>query len=171
MLWNSDSTACWIFHWKRKRWSKKIFMITVDSRPQATKYSYNSLVRGALLISRNRLYIIIWLRLHGALNRITLMAAYCLIGKLLRYVVISRCEFTITRCIIEDVWRGRTHNLTVHVWGPLLLPWINFNQTCIRFYIHCKVWDEFTYTFFNFNGWTLLGMQLLMHARIKLQPC
>ena len=50
--------------------------------------------------------------------------------------------------------------------------------------IHCDVWDEITYPFANFNGCTFevrqwisnfithfMGMWLLIHAGIKVNPC
>ena len=36
--------------------------------------------------------------------------------------------------------------------GPLLLTWINFNPSN---YIYHNVWDESTYPFPNFNGWSV----------------
>ena len=39
--------------------------------------------------------------------------------------------------------------------GPLLLTWFNLNPSMDNVYIHCKVWDEFTYPFLNFNGCTI----------------
>ena len=39
--------------------------------------------------------------------------------------------------------------------GPLLLTWINFNPSMDNNYMPRKVWDEITYPFLNFNGWTV----------------
>ena len=35
--------------------------------------------------------------------------------------------------------------------GAPLLTWFNLNPSMDN-YTHCNVWDEFTYTFLNFNG-------------------
>ena len=38
---------------------------------------------------------------------------------------------------------------------PLLLTWFNFNPAWISNHTPCKVWDEITYPFLNFNGCTV----------------
>ena len=67
--------------------------------------------------------------------------------------------------------------------GGSLLIWINLIPTWISNYTHYMVWDEITYLSPAFNGTTpgvrtsiisshtLLGMRLLIHAGIKINPC
>ena len=64
-----------------------------------------------------------------------------------------------------------------------LIPWLTIIVRMSN-YTHCKIWDEITDLYSNFNGatvevWngkvisshTLLGMWLLIHAGIKVNPC
>ena len=39
--------------------------------------------------------------------------------------------------------------------GTLLFTWIDFIPAWMNYYIHQNVWDEITYPFPNFNGFTV----------------
>ena len=42
-----------------------------------------------------------------------------------------------------------------HSWGPFYYHGLTLIPAWISNYIHCKVWDEITYPFLNFNGCTV----------------
>ena len=60
--------------------------------------------------------------------------------------------------------------------ASLLLTWINFNPSMDELLDHYKEWNKISYQFLKFgNGWvisahTFLGMWLLLHAGIKVNP-
>ena len=60
-------------------------------------------------------------------------------------------------------------------WCPLYVFLYSYGLTLIPAWIsnntHYNVWDVITYPFLNFNGCTLLGVWLLIHAGIKVNPC
>ena len=58
--------------------------------------------------------------------------------------------------------------------GPILQTWPNLNPSMDKQLIHHKVWGEITYPFPNrwvIPSHTFLGMWLLIHAGIKVDPC
>ena len=84
---------------------------------------------------------------------------YCLGGKIADNLIQVNCELT----FFQKGSRMRVIFLNKLVFypfplyndlGPLLLTWINFNPR-LENSIHYQMWDENTYSFPNFSGWTV----------------
>ena len=58
-------------------------------------------------------------------------------------------------------------SFTHHDLGPLLLTWFDINPSWIRNYIHFEVWNEITYPFPEFNGYTMEWILLCERLRIS----
>ena len=84
---------------------------------------------------------------------------HCLKQATVWFCVIASCIHVIFNSYlngtIHSSWRDWYHHIPKLLCGPFYLHGITLIPTWISNYIHCKVWDEITKPFLNFNGATV----------------